>query len=166
MGDNMGAPQDAKKYQQWIENLSKSKKGMIPWNLGIKGYSTSLKGRKQDKKWIENVSKALKGRKVWNKGLTKETDERVKQYGLSKRGEKNWGWKGDSVGRYALHLWIKSRKPKPLYCERCGLKKPYDLANISQKYYRKLDDWEWLCRRCHMEKDGRLKNLKRGGRYQ
>jgi len=32
-----------------------------------------------------------------------------------------------------------------------------DLANISQEYKREISDWEWLCRKCHMTKDGRLK---------
>ena len=33
---------------------------------------------------------------------------------------------------------------------------PYDLANISQEYRRDVDDFEWLCRSCHMKKDGRI----------
>jgi hypothetical protein len=73
--------------------------------------------------------------------------------------EKNGMWKGDKVGLYALHLWVKSRKPKPHFCEDCGIKPPIDLANISQKYYRDVNDFEWLCRKCHMVKDGRLFTL-------
>lgn len=68
-------------------------------------------------------------------------------------------WKGYDVGLSALHDWVKDRKPKPELCECCGLVKPHDLANISQEYSRDLDDWEWLCRACHMRKDGRLNNL-------
>ena len=76
------------------------------------------------------------------------------------RGEKNHSWKGDKVGRIALHEWIRNRKPKPIFCEKCNLKYALDLANISQKYKRELSDWNWLCRRCHMVEDGRIKNLK------
>ncbi len=36
---------------------------------------------------------------------------------------------------------------------------PLDLSNKSGKYKRDLIDWEWLCRRCHMIKDGRLDKL-------
>jgi hypothetical protein len=28
-----------------------------------------------------------------------------------------------------------------------------------KEYNQRPDDFEWLCRRCHMEKDGRLKKL-------
>lgn len=78
----------------------------------------------------------------------------------SKIGSNNPKWKGDNVGYQALHAWVKRRKTKPDYCELCKNVVPYDLANISQKYKRNLTDWEWLCRRCHMIKDGRMKNLK------
>lgn len=66
-------------------------------------------------------------------------------------------WKGDSVGYTALHSWVKRRYKKTPFCMDCKLKPPYDLANISQEYKRDLSDWEWLCRSCHMKKDGRFK---------
>lgn len=69
-------------------------------------------------------------------------------------------WKGKDVGYAALHTWIKRRFKKPDKCQDCKEKEPLDLANISQKYKRDLSDWEWLCRKCHMLKDGRIKNLK------
>lgn len=76
-------------------------------------------------------------------------------------GSKNPMWKGDQVGYAALHEWVGTHLKKPKTCEKCGKKPPHDLANISQKYKRKLSDWEWLCRRCHMLKDGRLDKLKK-----
>ena len=77
-------------------------------------------------------------------------------------GVKGMRWKGDSVGRIALHEWVTSRKTKPTHCENCETSPPFDLATIDNRYTRDLDDWEWLCRSCHMNKDGRIKNLKRG----
>lgn len=74
-------------------------------------------------------------------------------------GKKNSNWKGDLVGYAALHKWVKKRLIKPAICDVCNENKALDLANISQKYKRDLSDWEWLCRRCHMTKDGRLNNL-------
>lgn len=72
-----------------------------------------------------------------------------------KYNENNNQWKGDDVGMKALHDWIRRRKLKPNLCECCKKRKPKDLANISGKYKRDVNDFEWLCRKCHMEKDGR-----------
>lgn len=80
--------------------------------------------------------------------------------------QKNGQWKGDSVSYGAIHDYIKWHKPYIEQCERCGnppaktgrLKK-LDLANISGEYRRDLDDWEWLCRKCHMISDGRMEKL-------
>ncbi len=66
-------------------------------------------------------------------------------------------WKGENVGRTALHNWVRRRKSKPEFCDNCKKKKPFDLANISGKYKRDISDYLWLCRRCHMKSDGRLK---------
>ena len=93
-----------------------------------------------------------------NKGYSKgEWSEKAKE---GRKGKGNPNWKGDEVGLCALHQWIRIRLPQPLNCEGCNILTPnLDLANISQKYFRRLDDWEYLCRRCHMNKDGRVKNL-------
>lgn len=77
----------------------------------------------------------------------------------AKLADKNPMWKGDKVGYAALHEWIKARLPKPELCEDCQVAPAIDLANISQKYIRDVNDWEWLCRRCHMVKDGRYKKF-------
>jgi len=101
------------------------------------------------------------GRVAWNKGLTKETDERVRKYAETKTGRKrptlqkkylnegNPNWKGDKAGYGALHRWVKRRKPKPKFCENCGKRKPFEVANISGKYKRDINDYKWLCRSCH-----------------
>lgn len=75
------------------------------------------------------------------------------------QNEKNGMWKGTKAGLEAIHIWVLARKPRPEFCECCGLKPPKDLANISQKYKRDVKDFEWLCRKCHMLKDGRLTNF-------
>lgn len=71
------------------------------------------------------------------------------------QGEKNGQWKGEDVGYHALHDYVKTHMTKVLNCERCGLPKKLDIANISGEYKRDLRDWEWLCRKCHMKQDGR-----------
>ena len=73
------------------------------------------------------------------------------------QNEKNPMWKGDNVGMRALHNWVKRHKPKPDLCVDCKKAPIKELANISQQYKRDVNDYEWLCRKCHMEKDGRMK---------
>jgi hypothetical protein len=75
-------------------------------------------------------------------------------------GNGNPMWKGNSVGYNALHDWIKSKLPKTQLCQHCNQNPPYDIANKSGQYKRDLSDWEWLCRKCHMESDGRMEKLK------
>lgn len=75
-------------------------------------------------------------------------------------GPNNPNWKGDNVTYKGIHDYIKWHKPMPTRCENCKQPKSVlDLANISQEYLRDLSDWEWLCRRCHMRKDGRMKRF-------
>lgn len=102
-----------------------------------------------------------KGHIPWITGRNKETDEICKKISDGKMGSKNPMWKGDEVGYVAMHDWVNRHKPKPDLCECCDKEKPRDLANISGEYMRDLSDWEWLCRRCHMIKDGRINNLKK-----
>lgn len=98
---------------------------------------------------------------VWNK---------LKPYGilrgisLIRMGENNPMWKSVNAGSAAIHKWVKRHMQKPELCEQCLLKPPFDLANISNSYNSKtytrdFSNWEWLCRRCHMIKDGRLFKL-------
>jgi hypothetical protein len=75
--------------------------------------------------------------------------------------EKNGMWVGDKVSYTALHTWVRKYKPTTNgICEGCKtFNKLLDLANKGI-YDRNFENWEWLCRRCHMTKDGRMKNLK------
>ena len=82
----------------------------------------------------------------------------------SKIAEKNPMWVGEKIGYSGIHSWVRLRFPKPRLCCKCKSKPPMDLANISQKYKRDISDWEWLCRKCHMIKDGRLNRLHKAKR--
>lgn len=73
-----------------------------------------------------------------------------------KENDKHPNWKGDSVGYNALHVWVKKRKPRPKYCEHCNKRKAIDLSNKGI-YNRNLNNWEWLCRKCHMTLTAGLK---------
>lgn len=87
--------------------------------------------------------------------------KRAKKLGLnfkkfkidSVSGEKNHKWKGDNASIGAIHIWVKNNKKKPDLCERCNKVPPKDLSNNSGKYLRDIKDYEYLCRKCHRQKD-------------
>jgi len=85
--------------------------------------------------------------------------EALEKNRLKHLGSKNGMWKGDKVGTDQLHAWVTKRLPKTTLCQGCQIQKPYDLANITGNYTRDLNNWMWLCRKCHMLSDGRLNNL-------
>lgn len=91
-----------------------------------------------------------------SKTLTQEERQRRRE---ASTGANNPNWKGDQVSYGSLHNYIRYNLPKPPLCQLCAIKPAFDLANISQRYLRDLTDWEWLCRRCHMKKDGRLQTF-------
>lgn len=106
---------------------------------------------------IKDRQKATQGKHWKLSEITK------KKMALSKMCEKNPQWMGDNYTSLpTVHVWIRRRKPKPEFCECCKVKRPYDLANIRGTYKRDINDYEWLCRKCHMVKDGRIHNLKKG----
>jgi hypothetical protein len=78
---------------------------------------------------------------------------------IKNRNECNGMWKGDNVGKWALHIWVRKRLPIPKLCQICNKTPPYDLANITGIYNRELQNWKYLCRKCHMESDGRLDRI-------
>jgi len=90
-----------------------------------------------------------------NKGhkWTQEQKDRIK-------GRSHHNWKGNKVGYYGLHSWVRRRKIKPDYCEECEENEPQDLANISGEYQRDVNDFKWVCRKCHVNSDQRLTILK------
>jgi len=80
---------------------------------------------------------------------------------ISRIADGNPHWIGDKIGYSGLHAWVRKRYPKTLLCEKCKKVPPIDLANKGI-YNRDTKNWEWLCRRCHMEADGRLMTLIEG----
>ena len=68
-------------------------------------------------------------------------------------------WKGDNVSYRVLHKWVHRHSSIPKVCFTCKRQVKLEASNISGKYLRDLTDWEWLCRKCHMIKDGRLEKL-------
>jgi hypothetical protein len=74
--------------------------------------------------------------------------------------ERNRSWKGENAGYVAKHVWIKTLKGNPKYCENCGVEGKkvgwrwnLDWANVDHAYKRILDDYIGLCRLCHKNYD-------------
>ena len=81
---------------------------------------------------------------------SKESKEKIRQ---SKLGKKNPNWKSDDVGYGGLHGFIRRRLPKPEKCPKCNKKGKMEIANITGVYDRNLDNWRYLCRKCHFDFD-------------
>lgn len=82
---------------------------------------------------------------------------RIFEYSNIRRSNKNSSLpiKEESYKRN-LHKWIRKNKIKSEFCELCFENKPTELANISQLYLKNVDDFIWLCRKCHRISDGRI----------
>lgn len=85
---------------------------------------------------------------------------------LAKMGSKNpqFGKIKENPSYEALHHYIHKRldKAKPEKCEHCGEEKKLEMANKSREYKRELEDWLWLCKKCHFKYDGGEKYLTLG----
>jgi hypothetical protein len=71
------------------------------------------------------------------------------------KGKNVYSYKGDDVGYYGLHNWVKKELGSPRYCEHCKStkEKAYHWSNISGKYLRRTFDWQRLCVSCHSKYD-------------
>lgn len=90
----------------------------------------------------------------------KHSSEWIRLMRNNRLGENNPNWVGDKIGYIGVHGYINRNYPKPELCQDCKKRKAYDLANMTGIYSRELKNWKWLCRRCHMQRDGRMNNLK------
>lgn len=64
----------------------------------------------------------------------------------------------------ALHGWVRRNFIRPSACDHCKTEtaKRYDWATIDNRYTKLREDWENLCRGCHIKSDGRINQLKKG----
>lgn len=140
-------------------------------NNWVQGHNPKMLGVKMSKAVKEKISIAQRGEKCVLYGK-KQSPELIKKrmiglkraYATGKRkpvmlcGKNNATWKGDEVGYFSLHDWVKRHKGSPEQCEFCfkdGLKgNSIQWANKSGKYLRDLNDWLRLCAKCHFRYDG------------
>lgn len=112
-------------------------------------------------------NKYREGKKPWNKGLVGVATGK-KGPRPHMRGAKNLNWKGANATYSSVHAWVRRYLGRPDTCTHCrtsGLDgRKIHWANISQKYYRNLDDWVRLCAKCHGAYDsGKLTMARTGG---
>lgn len=93
-------------------------------------------------KHISPETQFKKGCTSWNKGTK----------GI-RTGELNGMWKGDNVGYYALHAWVKRLLGKATKCIECGSERNVQWANKDHKYHRESNNWMQLCVPCHRKHD-------------
>ena len=118
----------------------------------IKAYYPTLE-IKEIARQLNRSIKAVEHKKL-RLGLkgTFISEETKKKFGKS--NEKHPFWKGNKVSYSGLHLWVKRHKPKPKCCEKCEKRtNDLELSNKSGEYKRDVNDYEYLCVRCHNDKD-------------
>lgn len=122
---------------------------------GSQGYWT---GKKRSPETIAKVSAARKGKPPWNKGKTYPQIA----------NERHFKWKGENVGYVGLHIWVRKNLPKPELCPECNEVRRLEVSNVSPRYNsetynRDLNNWRWLCHKCHMSMDGISVRLMKAG---
>ena len=82
---------------------------------------------------------------------------RAIKVGNDNSAENNYAWKGDKVGYSPLHRWIKARLGKIKECAYCGNEGRIEMASISHKAKRDINDYIPLCVWCHREYDRKVR---------
>lgn len=127
-------------------------------------YWQSITGGTHD--WGHKISKTKKGVKFseeHKKNLSlaklgrKQSPEQIEKRQAKLRGALNVDWKGDKVGYFGLHAWIRRNYGTPKKCEHCGKDnlqgRAIHWANKTGKYLRERNDWIRLCTACHGKYD-------------
>lgn len=139
----------------------------------VKKSISKLRKHCSRKCFDKSTSKRMMGNKYtlgvdpWNKGtegVMKKNSGSFDKNGRKISGKNHHLWKGDNVGYFALHHWLKRHKKKMNICESCGTKDSdwYDWHNISGEYRRDVDDFIELCRKCHYRFDRGMLKLENG----
>ena len=77
---------------------------------------------------------------------------------LNIRGENHPNYKVNNIKNLSwLHTYLRKTWGVPKICDFCKKEKPLDLANKTGIYNKERKNWYWLCRKCHMTEDGRIK---------
>lgn len=105
--------------------------------------------RKFTEEHKKNMSLAKTGNKnpMWHKPHTKKWK---KENSKRMSNEKNPNWKGNNASYRTIHQWVRRRKPKSMFCEKCGkITDKLDAHSINHTYERDISKWQWRCRSCN-----------------
>lgn len=147
--------------------ISLAKKGKAFSEEHKNNLSAALKGKKLSEETKRKMSLAQTGREItWSNKISqsmkyrKLSAERRLQMSLD-QGGKNVV---DSAHYKAVHKWIVEQKGKPLICELCLTteSKRYEWSNITQRYLFNVNDWQRLCKKCHVNYDIKYKKDNHG----
>jgi hypothetical protein len=94
----------------------------------------------------------------------KQSPEHVRNKALAVTGERNGQWTGDAASANAGHLRAARMYPDPGMCTRCGKKRAERHHKDGNPANNDPSNIDFLCRRCHMEADGRLGRFRRMAR--
>jgi hypothetical protein len=118
----------------------------------LKGERHPLYGKHHSAETRNKIGYAQKGKNNHNFGKPR-SEETKRKIGDAQIGEKHRLWKGDDVGYFALHEWIRMHLPKRDLCELCKLVPPKEVACITNVYNRKFKNWARFCIKCHRQWD-------------
>jgi len=129
---------------------------------GVKGFQ---KGNQSWKNWKSRPDYSGKNNPNYGNKYSAEVRKKISE-NTPNKGSNHKDWKGDNVGKAALHDYIKRYFPKPKnsICKRCHGNKFLELSN-NGRYSRDLDDWEWICRGCHRKKDKFILHINKMRKY-
>lgn len=157
------------------------KKGSVPWNKGLSGYKTSLKGtpsplkgkkRIFTKEWLVNLKKSKEGGKFLSPEVRKRISEKISIYNrVNKkrppihRGESNTNWKGGITPlNEKTRKSVEYKKWRDLVfrrddytCQKCGkrggdLEADHDLPfSLFPDLRFEVLNGQTLCKKCHRE---------------
>lgn len=111
----------------------------------ICGKTFYISGSRLNRK-NDTCSRTCKGISLRGISMSPETQFKKGEF----LNEKHPLWKGDRVGYYALHSWIKRYFGKAIKCENGHKAKSYVWANKSGKYLRDINDWYQSCQHCNL----------------
>lgn len=128
-------------------------------------------GKKHSEESKKKMAQFGKDNGFFDKKHSQETKNIISKSAKSRLGERAGHWKGDRVGRYGLHCWLKSTFGQADHCDLCGTteqpkhskRNNFEWSCMTGIYERKAENWWMLCAKCHRNYDRKL--LVRGISY-